>query len=248
VLDTIETGEGPRAVFVHGSVFDARGTWEAQAPLAETYRLVLFNRRGHGNRPAVEGDDFELDADEVADALGDGAHLVGHSYGGIVALLAAALRPEAVFSLAVSEPPAWALTPRVTEVQAFRRAFSALVAEAPPPYEFLKGFLKLVGSDISRLPHPLPEPILRAATLLMNARQPWEAQIPLEALRRTRFPKLVISGGHSRLFDAPCDVLEAELPAKRVVISGAGHGIPRVGKPYNDALLEFWRQANGKSP
>jgi pimeloyl-ACP methyl ester carboxylesterase len=243
MLDTIEMGEGPRALFVHGSVFDAPGAWEAQAPLAESHRLLLFNRRGYGKRPAVDGDDFDLDAEEVADALGAGAQLVGHSYGGVVALLAAARRPEAVFSLAVSEPPAFALTAEETEAQVFRREVSALIARTPDPYEFLKGFLTLVGSDISRLPDPVPEPILRAVPLLMNARQPWEAQIPLEALRETRFPKLVISGGHSRLFDAPCDVLEAELPARRVVIRGAGHSIPRVGKPYNDALLALWRQA-----
>jgi pimeloyl-ACP methyl ester carboxylesterase len=243
VLDIIEFGEGPRALFVHGNVFAGRGAWEAQAPLAETHRLQLFNRRGYGRRPPVDGDDFELDAGEVADALGDGAHLVGHSYGGVVALLAAARRPEAVFSLAVSEPPAFGLTPAEPAVKAFRRGFAELVATTPPPHEFLNGFLALVGSGISRLPDPVPEPILKAAPLLMNARQPWEAQIPLEALREAPFPKLVVSGGHSRLFDAPCDVLEAALPARRIVIKGAGHSIPRVGKPYNDALLDLWREA-----
>lgn len=36
--------------------------------------------------------------------VGDGAHLVGHSYGGIICLLAAAMRPESVLSLTVTEP------------------------------------------------------------------------------------------------------------------------------------------------
>ena len=41
----------------------------------------------------------------VADALAGGAHLVGHSYGGVISLLAAAAVPERVRSLTVIEPP-----------------------------------------------------------------------------------------------------------------------------------------------
>jgi len=51
--------------------------------------------------------DFEEDARDIAALLGDGAHLVGHSYGAVGALYAAALRPEAVHSLTVNEPPAF---------------------------------------------------------------------------------------------------------------------------------------------
>jgi len=40
----------------------------------------------------------------IAGLLKDGAHLVGHSYGAVIALYAAALRPDAVRSLTVSEP------------------------------------------------------------------------------------------------------------------------------------------------
>jgi pimeloyl-ACP methyl ester carboxylesterase len=45
-----------------------------------------------------------VDAADVVELLGDGAHLVGHSYGGVVAMLAAGLRPQAVRSLALIEP------------------------------------------------------------------------------------------------------------------------------------------------
>ena len=39
----------------------------------------------------------------IADALGDGAHLMGHSWGGAAVLVAAARRPEAVRSLILIE-------------------------------------------------------------------------------------------------------------------------------------------------
>ena len=70
----------------------------------------------------------------------------------------------------------------------------------------------------------------------MAERTPDEAEIPLDELAATPFPKLVISGGHNAAFDAVCDVLEARLPAKRVVLPGAGHSLPRA-PGYNDALV-----------
>lgn len=45
---------------------------------------------GYGRSPDVQRSDYAEDAREVAELLGDGAHLVGHSSGGVVALLAAA--------------------------------------------------------------------------------------------------------------------------------------------------------------
>ena len=61
----------------------------AQRPLAERYRLLVMDRRGFGGSPDIDRSDYEVDAADVAELLGDGAHLVGHSYGGVVAMLAA---------------------------------------------------------------------------------------------------------------------------------------------------------------
>ena len=75
---------------------------------------MIADRPGFGASPPLERGDFELEAPLFAELLGDGAHLVGHSYGAVIALLAAAERPEAVLSLTVSEPGALKLagTPR----------------------------------------------------------------------------------------------------------------------------------------
>ena len=79
--------------------------WEAQRPLAdEGFRLVAPDRRGYGKSPAAEGEDFLRDSEDIAELMGDGAHLVGHSYGGLGVMFAAALRPEALL-----EPAAFAL-------------------------------------------------------------------------------------------------------------------------------------------
>jgi pimeloyl-ACP methyl ester carboxylesterase len=76
-------GTGEPVVLVHGSLASGADAWEAQRPLAdEGFRLLVLDRRGNGRSPAVEGEDFLRDADDIAELMGDGAHLVGHSYGG----------------------------------------------------------------------------------------------------------------------------------------------------------------------
>ena len=80
-------------VLVHGSLATGADEWQAQRSLAdEGFRLLVPDRRGYGRSPAVKGEDFLVDADDVADLMGNGAHLVGHSYGGLGALFAAVRR------------------------------------------------------------------------------------------------------------------------------------------------------------
>lgn len=243
-MERIESGRGERVVLVHGDVFDGPMTFAALQPLAASYRLLLVNRRGFGNSPDVDGEDFEVDARDVEEVLREEpAHLVGHSYGGVVSLLAAARAPEHVRSLTVFEPPAFGLVSDDPAVQRFIADVRGLLAGGPSPEEFLPKFVTAVGGDPSRLPRPLPEPLVRAARVQMNGRWPWDAVIPVDELSAAPFPKLVVSGGHSALFDAVCDVLERRLPARREVLRGAGHSIPTLGGPVNDSLGRFWRSA-----
>jgi hypothetical protein len=77
----------------------------------------------------------------------------------------------------------------------------------------------------------------------MAERTPHEAVIPLDMLAAASYPKLVISGAHSAAFDAVCDVLEERLPARRAVVPGAGHSLPRA-PGYNDALVAVVESAS----
>jgi hypothetical protein len=71
-MERIEWGrQGPRVVLVHGDVFDARATFGAMEPLAASHRLVLVNRRGFGGSRAVDGQDFDIDAGDVAEVLNE---------------------------------------------------------------------------------------------------------------------------------------------------------------------------------
>jgi pimeloyl-ACP methyl ester carboxylesterase len=176
----------------------------------------------------VDRVDFEKDADLVADLLRPGDHLVGHSYGGVISLLAAALQPTLVRSLTVIEPPATRVALENPAVAAFAADGKTLYASgrAEEPETFLRRFLAALGSALDP-PSPLTPELAQGAQALVVERGPWEAEIPLDALAAAPFPTLVVSGAHHPAFDAICDVLERELDAKRVVLASYGHTVQR---------------------
>jgi len=233
-----------RIVLVHGSVMGGRGTWAAQRPLVERFELLVLDRPGFPPNPPVERIDFETDAALVAGLLEEGDHLVGHSYGGIVSLLAAASRPDVLRSLTVIEPPCTRVAAGVPEVDAFARAGMELYATARSgdPDEYLRRFLAAVGSEFDP-PSPLPPELEQGARNLAVERGPWEADIPLAALAGTPFPKLVVSGAHLDAYDVICDVLERELRAERIVLPGYGHAVQR-HPDFNDRLADFVESAS----
>jgi pimeloyl-ACP methyl ester carboxylesterase len=231
-------GSGPRLVLVHGSGGNAG--WPAQRPLAEHYTLVMPTRSGYPPNPPLPEIDFETQAVELLELLLPGDHLVGHSYGGVVSLLAAASADVA--SLAVLEPPAFG-------VASGHPAVDELVSELRPlwpsqlePEPFLRAFVERVGAGPYNAPSPLPPEVEGSVRALMVERAPWEAVIPLETLEAAPFPKLVVSGAHSPAFDAVCDVLEQRLGAERAVLAGAGHSLPRA-PGFNDVLVDFLSRA-----
>jgi pimeloyl-ACP methyl ester carboxylesterase len=172
---------------------------------------------------------------------------VGHSYGGVICLLAAAARPELLGSLAVVEPPATSVAaadPAAARFAADGVAFWASTRKDDPE-AFLRAFLRMVGSAYDP-PSPLTPELEQGARTLIVQRGPWEAEIPLETLAATPFPKLVVSGAHSPAFDAICDRLEEALHAERVVLPGYGHSVPRHPE-FNAALAGFVERASATS-
>jgi pimeloyl-ACP methyl ester carboxylesterase len=227
-----------RVVLIHGSVGNA-SVWSAtRHALQPRYEVVTPTRGGYPPGPLLERIDFERQAEELAPELGDGAQLVGHSYGGVIALLIAAAYPERVRSLAVSEPPAFGVArgnPAVDDLVA--RLADHFEHGPREPRAFAEGFLALVGSEL-RLPDPLPPGFEQGIRATMAERGPWEAEIPLDELAAAAFPKLVVSGAHDAAFDAVCDVLEQRLGAERAVLPGADHSLMRA-PGYPQRLAAF---------
>ena len=234
-----------RIVLVHGSVVGGRATWREQRRAGvDGAELVVLERPGFAPGP-LEDVDFDDHADWLVERLVPGDHLVGHSYGGVVCLLAAArARPRGTLaSLTVIEPPCTRVALDDPVVAAFARGGAALYASARDlePEAFLRTFLAAVGSDWDP-PSPLPPELEQGVEALMRERGPWEAEIPLAELASLRLPTLVVSGDHSRAYEAICDVLERELHAERVVIPGHGHN-PQLSPAFTGALLDIVARA-----
>jgi pimeloyl-ACP methyl ester carboxylesterase len=244
MLEVERLGEGPPVLFVHGDIVGPSLTWRKQRELAERWSLIIPSRPGFGESPPLERNDFEAEAPMFAELLGGGAHLVGHSYGAVIALLAAAERPEAVHSLTVSEPGSLRVaegTPIVDEMIANGERLFSHASEIPSE-DFLRLFRGGAGSAYET-PGELPGELLHGVELLKRERPSWEAEIPIQTLASADFPVLVVSGGHSPAFEAVCDALADGLCAEREVIEGRGHTVPSTGAPYNERLEAFMRAA-----
>lgn len=103
-------GSGPTVVLVHGSSVD-QTTWErVVSELSGSFRVLTYDRRGHGR--SGSGDTTGGIDQDVADLAAvirafdaAPAHVVGSSFGALIALRLAARQPELVRSLVVHEPP-----------------------------------------------------------------------------------------------------------------------------------------------
>src|SRR6185312_12526844 len=90
VLHVESTGSGPPVVLLHSSGMASRQFARLIPKLVESgYRAVAIDLAGHGRSPALaEGAAFSWrdDVDAVRAVIEEPASLVGHSYGGLVAL------------------------------------------------------------------------------------------------------------------------------------------------------------------
>jgi pimeloyl-ACP methyl ester carboxylesterase len=223
----------PRILFVHGSVANGDLTWAAQRPLAERFELVIPNRRGFPPGPDVESVDFEDEARWLDAWITPGTHLVGHSYGGVVCLYAAAWSADRLRSLCVIEPPALGIVEDGRADDFIARSESLWTDGPRDAAGFLRAFMTAVGLPAPS--NPSPE-LLQGARTLMVERYPWTARPPLDEITA---PALVVSGAHSAAFDAVCDVLESRLHAQRAVLPGRAHSPQLLGEPFNDLLAAF---------
>lgn len=191
------------ALFVH-NIFtwgsDPTYGFAGQRPLADGRRLLLMDRRGYGDSPDTARSDFEIDAEDIVEVLGEtfaaglgGAHLVGHGNGAVAALIAAARRPDLVRSLALVQPSAFTAAahhPIVADLLDRVRDGAPGIPDDVTPEQYLRASTEGLGMA---MPEPTPRR-LRAVATSMGERPIWEAEIPLEAIRDAAPPVLVICG------------------------------------------------------
>lgn len=108
-LEYEERGSGEPVILIHGSAVKDDLLPVADQPALEGYRLIRYHRRGYGGSSPVNGqitiEEQGRDCTGLLRALGiERAHVVGHSYGGVIALQLVLAAPDLVHSLVLMEP------------------------------------------------------------------------------------------------------------------------------------------------
>jgi pimeloyl-ACP methyl ester carboxylesterase len=251
-------GAGSASVLVHGTLSWGTHCYAEQRPLARRFRLLIPDRRGFGASPDLDDpswtSDYAVDAEDVIGLLGGGAgvgaHLVGHSYGAVVAMLAAATRPDLIRSLTLIEPSAHMAAidaPPVAAAVERSQAFMARARQATPA-DYLRA-----AFDDAGLTRPEPADLLaRAARTALGERPCWLADIPIAPLTKATFPKLVITGawdveapgyppGTGEVLQLVATTVANKIKANLVRIPGTAHE-PHRDRPktVNALLTDLW--------
>lgn len=249
-------GAHPVIAMVHGGAQGSETggdrTFAGQSHLAlRGWRVIAPDRPGHGRSPSPgRPDDAEVDGLWVADLLGASGHLVGHSFGGCVALAAAMARPDAMRSLTLIEPAMHAIAGHDPRVQEFFKGMMAVHAGNPTAAEVAARFTKLVNVPAELRGSSSPEELERIGNGVRRLRMPspdW-LRAALMKIKALGVPTLVVNGGWSPAFDAVCDAV-AELSGGATVRVPSPHHFPQFNAAvFNDRLHEFLIAAEARRP
>ena len=245
---------GPRVVMIHGS---AQGSavggdlhFSAQARLAEHgWRVLVPDRPGHGRSPSPgRPDDAEADGAWVAELLEEGAHLIGHSFGGCVALAAAAKRPSSVRSLTLIEPAMQMVAMHERRVKL--QVLPLLLARILPASSATRAarFARLMHIPPELRGGSSPEELKRMGQGLARLRIPSKAtlQRQLGDLQREGIPLRVVTGGWSPGIEAMADTVAALGGGRRLVIASPHHFPQLVSEEFNDFLAAFMKESDAR--
>jgi pimeloyl-ACP methyl ester carboxylesterase len=244
-----DEGEGRPLLFLHGLMADS-GFFERQRSLADAFRLIAVDLRGHGGSPAgpvpptigTLADDVAalVRALELEDAIG-----VGWSLGAAVLwrVLTGPASRKFAGSVVVD------MTPRVLNDPEWDLGLSRETCEARSQAisEDFPAFAAAAGQAIFAAPGSEAD---RAATAFA-ANDPaaigalWESLVEEDfrpLLPSIRQPTLVVHGAHSHLYgaDTAGHLVEALPRARAVTFDRSGHA-PHLEQPelFNAVLREF---------
>lgn len=249
-----DVGSGPPVVLLHSGGLSSRQWGRLGEQLAGTHRVLAPDFIGYGQSSAwPEGELFHFILDALAvealvDHVGEPVRLVGHSYGGFIALLAALHRPALVRSVAAFEPVAFG----VLHSSGDEAGLSSLVAAN-------------VDASLRDTPLGGQEPWLRAFVDYWNEEGAWDRlseaargsfravawklfgevrsllldRTPHQAYATLKVPTLLMGGETSPIAARRvASVLGEAIPRARVqTVAGAGHMGPLTHAPEVNRLI-----------
>lgn len=247
----VEEGEGPAVVFVHGLVMDHTMYAAQFEELPDSYRCIALDLRGHGRSDCPPGpwsmQDSVDDVVELIRAVGAApCHLVGMSWGGMIAPRVALQCPDLVRSLVLIDTS----VDRESEdwVAVLRGYLEAVDAEGLTD-DIIESSLSLLYGETFRVnekdaiaAHFDRVRSMDPAAVVEGLRAIVERDSLLDRAVEIRVPVLVIHGEE----DMASSIAEAEKTvaaikgARLVRLPGVGHTSPlEAPDEVNAALAEF---------
>lgn len=241
-------GKGPPLVLVHGTAAD-HSRWRPVLPaLEERFTVYAIDRRGRGGSGDSDRYEIEREFEDVAavvDSLGEPANLLGHSYGGLLALEAALLTRN-VRKLVLYDPGIEVGGEGIYPHEVVERLDALLV------HGDRDGVVETTMREVAGLP---PE-----AEEYMRSQPTWQARVAaahtipreLRAVKAYRFdperfgdlgtPSLMLAGGKSpAALRKAAEAVDEALPDSRlVVLKGQGHAAMDTGTDlFTAEVLSF---------
>jgi pimeloyl-ACP methyl ester carboxylesterase len=256
-----QTGQGPDVVLVHGVTGDL-SIWflcKAMQTLGARYRVTAFDLRGHGYSDAPP--DRYTSADHAADLFGlmdelgiERGTLVGHSFGGVIAMHAAVLAPERVDAIVFSDPYFPGLrhledVSRWGHWQSFRAEASSAGVELSDEhwYDLGRFFDQVVHLEDDRLLRfrqavglPALNRLVRLGKTTCGDDSKAVAGLTADLIAGVRQPALALFGEHSP-FLATAQYLVENLPhCRSAIVPDAKHRAPEENpEGFLTMLVEF---------
>jgi len=233
-----DRGAGPAVLLTHGYTATLR-MWDPQvAALADRYRIICWDMRGHGasdspDDPAAYSHEATVaDMTAILDACAvERAVIGGLSLGGFMSLLFHLVHPERVRALMLFDTgPGYKKDDARAEWNRLAEGY-ALGFEA-------QGLAALgTGTEVRVATHRSAQGLAHAARGMLAQR---DARV-IESLPRIAVPTLLIAGSEDKPFLPAMDYLAAKIPgATKLVIEGAGHA-SNLERPeaFNQAVASF---------
>ena len=251
-VEYVEQGNGEPVMLLHSSA-SSSAQWRAlMGRLGERYRVIAPDLYGYGGTAPWTGcGSFRLEHEaQMVCALlgraGQPAHLVGHSFGGAVALHVARTRPDLLASLTVIEPVAFHLL-RGTDEAALGEisGVSRSVADALASGDYMGGIARFVdywsgpGSWAGVPADKRPAFATRLAKVALDFHATLNEPAALADFAAMALPTLVLQGSLAPLPTRRiCELLARALPdAQLRIIAGAGHMAPLTHRDAVNALV-----------
>jgi pimeloyl-ACP methyl ester carboxylesterase len=247
------TGSGPPLVLVHGAGLD-HSFWDlsgVRATLAEHCTVYTIDRRGRGGSGDADVYELEREIEDVAavvESIDEPVTLLGHSYGGLIALEAAD-RIDTLQSLVLYEPTV-APEEGAPVVEQQLGAIQPLLADGEKEQALIT-FLTLPERYFEELRSSQSWQTLvdAADTLPRELEQIIEYEFDSDRFTAMRTPTLLLSGVESPppLIDAT-ETVDETLPDSRIIVfDGHGHfAMNTAPELFVEEVLAFIPESRGQ--